>query len=134
MMRYFAETFWLGDLRMVRAGIALASLRWAWVLLVYDGNFDRPIYSPLRELMPENGWGYCFLAVGAMQLWRAVRGTPVSEGSPALLFGTASCALWCFVAIALEFGVTPAPASNAGNLIWALLSCIILVRAIARRD
>lgn len=134
--RHLADTFWHGDLRMARAAVALASLSWAYDLLRWDqsAQFARPAYLYLRELMPEDAWGVCFLIVGAIQFWRALTGVPVSSGVGAFIAGAFSCALWCYVALALRVSITPPPAINAGNIVIALLSCVILVRAIARRD
>lgn len=131
--RHLLDTFWRGDLRMTRAGVALASLLWAYDLLRWD-HFDRPAYVYLRDLMPEDAWGCCFLLVGSIQLWRAMRGVSVSSGYLACMIGGVSCALWCYVAAALNASITPPPAINAGNTAIAFLSCVILVRAIAQRD
>jgi hypothetical protein len=133
LARHLLDTFWHGDLRMARAAVAIGSLCWAFDLLRWD-HFHRPAYIYLRELMPEDAWGLSFLAVGTIQLFRAITGVPVSSGTSACIAGGMSCALWCYVAAALHLSLTPPPAINAGNIVIALLSCVILVRAIARRD
>jgi hypothetical protein len=113
--------------------VAIGSLYWAVILLVYD-EFERPVYADMRDLMPENTWGLCFLVVGIVQFWRAVHGVPVSSGWVACIAAAVTSALWCYVAWSLHFSLAPPAAGNAGNVVLALLSCGILVRAVARRD
>lgn len=132
MTRLFRETFWHSDLRLVRAAIGLGSLIWAGILILGGVQFERPAYYYLAQVAPQQLWGIGFLLVGVLQFLRAFRGVPTSSGFYACTVAALCAFLWVCVTTALATALNPTPAINAGNIVISLLSCVVLVRAIAR--
>lgn len=126
--------FATADLDLGRAILAIGSLVWAFILLFFGFQFDRPSYSVyMAVIAPQWVWGLMFLLCGVLQVVRVGLNIPLTSGWYACLVATLHAWLWCFVSTVLWLSLNPPPAMVAGNVALALLSIVILIRAVSKR-
>lgn len=138
MIHTFPKKVWdafMGvDLAGARVTVAIGSLVWAVVLLFMGPQFDRPAYRYLAPLAPQWAWGAAFGVVGVLQFFRSLRKVPITQGYYTCVVSGLIAWLWCHVAASLWLALTPPPAIVAGNVALAIMSGVVFIRTVARRE
>ena len=108
--------------------LALSEFMWAILLLWPGDSFDRPTYSVMAKVMPEEAWGLVFLVSGVTQISIVLREDfycPLSR-----YFAAWNAALWVYVVVAMLLSVSPPPAAISGEIILAMAAAWIWVKPI----
>lgn len=131
-------------MRVTRLILALASLTWAFFLLLPGKLFVRSHYEFMQVIAPEEVWGLLFLTHGVVALWTLKTGTRTKA---TLYFdGFLGCILWTSSTIAGFAVYWPGgfslnamlsyqpPASLSGELWVAIASWWHLIRYWAEEE
>lgn len=118
----------LWDTNMVTSRILLAIAEFLWgMLLLWPGDtFGRPTYNGMAHVMPEDCWGFVFLATSAMQI-RIVEKEDF-HSREARYFATYNMILWVFVVLSMLNSVYPPPAAISGEIALAMAAWWIWFR------
>lgn len=120
------------DLLAIRFMLATGSLLWGAMLLWPGDTFTRPMFSVVRQVMPEIFWAVLFLISGAAGMYSLFYGNV--KRSLVWFDSLLGCFLWSSITIGMFMSAftignnaTP-PAAIAPSVIMALASWWILIR------
>lgn len=117
------------DTQLVSARLSLCVAEFIWfIMLAYPGDtFDRPIYSGMKHIMPEDCWLAVFLISAAIQFWIIV--SENFYGIFARVFSFFNALLWIsIVFLTLASSSQVLPAAMAGNIALAISAIWIWVQ------
>lgn len=106
--------------------LALSEFMWAILLLWPGDSFDRPTYSVMAKVMPEEAWGLVFLVSGVTQISIVLREEFYCVFSR--YFAAWNAALWVYVVVAMLLSVSPPPAAVSGEIVLAFAATWIWVK------
>ena len=106
--------------------LALSEFTWAILLLWPGDSFSRPTYSVMAKVMPEEAWGFVFLASGVTQLSIVLREDFYC--ALARYFAAWNAALWVYVVISMLLSVSPPPAAVSGEIVLAMAATWIWIK------
>lgn len=117
MISALSRALW--DTNMVTSRLLLSAAEFIWaVLLLWPGDtFGRPTYSIMATVMPEECWGFVFLATSVMQISIVLK--EEFHSREARYFAAFNMSLWVFVVVAMLASVYPPPAAISGEIALA---------------
>jgi hypothetical protein len=116
------------DTTGVRFLLAITALSWALFLIWPSDTFQRPVYSIMAFIAPQEYWAACFAAYGFSALWRVLSEIP--RHYCALAINIIGVSLYGGVAMSVWFAMPyPIPAAIAPDLMLALASFWLLMRS-----
>lgn len=132
ILEKFDILFNKSDLIATRFMLAIGALLWAVMLLIPNNTFDRPMFTIVKQVMPEEFWGILFLIQGMAALYALFGGTR----RKILIFvdSVLGCFLWTSITAGMIFSTltanatTSAPAAASSSIVLTLASCWVLAR------
>jgi len=102
------------DLSQTRIILGMSEFFWAFACWYPGDTFDRPIYSTLKGIAPEDVWGLIFFVSAMLQV--SVVAFSWHTRFYGRLFAFANFMLWTFVIVSIFTSTTPPLVAMSGEL------------------
>ena len=126
ILRSFSKSLFDTDLVASRVILAMAEFIWALLLMWPGDTFDRPTYTIMRHVLPEEAWAFVFLITAMCQTTIVL--SEIFHSTFARIFAAWNAVLWIFIVTAMLMSVYPPPAAISGEIALAFAAFWIWLR------
>lgn len=125
--KHISHLVFFSDLHSARFLLFLAEFFWC-ISLAWPGvTFDRPTYTIMAKIGPEEAWATVFGLSAFIQIYLILIQNYFSKA--AQIFSAWNAFFWSFVVISMYNSVTPPPAAISGELALSIAAAWVFVRS-----